>query len=178
MLLRCETMTVCTEGSLFLGSCSNLTSIFHSCAHFIDWPVGCGKFFVGKVWRSKGKEVTARHVNLLHITKEVTTIHPTQTAEDYVVDWVLLNLSRVKERKASWLLGYVLYVSLKHISSDIQTTVAMSFSWGIVLSSSSLMWIAQFKGQHFTVWLQECLHHLNRKACLHFSCHLLLRCLQ
>lgn len=41
MQLRCESMTVCAEGSLFLGSCSNLTSIFHSCAHFIDWPVGC-----------------------------------------------------------------------------------------------------------------------------------------
>lgn len=26
--------------SLFLGSWSNLASIFHSCAHFIDWPVG------------------------------------------------------------------------------------------------------------------------------------------
>lgn len=55
MLLRCETMTVCAEGSLFLGRCSNLTSIFHSCAHFIDLPVACVGFCLGG---DKEKEVT------------------------------------------------------------------------------------------------------------------------
>lgn len=41
--------SVCRGKSIFGGSCSNLTSIFRSCAHFIDWPVGCVGSLLGKV---------------------------------------------------------------------------------------------------------------------------------
>lgn len=68
-------MTVCAEGSLFLGSRSNLTStfffFFHSCAHFIDWAFGRVGSLFGK---AEEKEVTARRVRWLHIIEEVTTI--------------------------------------------------------------------------------------------------------
>lgn len=44
--LRCASMMLCAQRSLFLGNCSNLTSSFHFRAHFIDWAVGS----VGSLW--------------------------------------------------------------------------------------------------------------------------------